>query len=345
MMQRSRNIIKLTICWLLYHSGVLHIYLKLFFLKRTRFPAVIIYYHRFVKNYRDVLDVHPSVNHLITEFAKEIDFLKKYFCVRTLDEVVDTLAKGGRFSKPTVVLTADDGYKDNYDLAFPILKRNNVPLTIFLNTGVVGSERVNWYDRLADVISRTSNKCVRPLAAGDHEDLPLGTLMLKRNAYLKIVQHLKYLSRKEREDYLDDIERQLGAAGPDWMMLNWEEVNEMKKSGIIFGAHTHAHQILTTLMLEDAKNEIKISKDTIEQHLKQPVNHFAYPNGRAEDFSDEHKEYCRLIGFKSVSSTIAGLNHNPGDVWCLKRVGAESPLCVFAVILLRTFLSNQKSRQ
>lgn len=338
MIQKMRNTLKFVICWLLYHSGILSLYLKFFFLKRLQFPVVVIYYHRFVKNYDGILDVHPSVSHLATEFIKEIGFLKRYFCITSIDEVTETLSKGEHFSRPAVVLTADDGYKDNYDLAFPILKKNNIPLTIFLNTGVIGTDRVNWYDRLANVISGTSQKCVRSPAADDHEELPLSTLAFKRNAYLKIVRHLKYLSRKEREDYLDDIERQLGAVAHARMMLNWEEVDLMKKSDMVFGAHTHNHQILTTLTIEDAKNEIKASKDIIEQQIKQPVNHFAYPNGRAEDFSQEHKEYCRFIGFKSVSSTITGSNHTSDDVWCLKRVGAESPLCVFAVTLLRAFL-------
>lgn len=333
-----RNTLKFVICWLLYHSGILSLYLRFFFLKRPQFPVVVIYYHRFVRSHDGVLDIHPSISHPVTEFIKEIDFLKRYFYVLSLDEAADTLSKGRYFSRPAVVLTADDGYKDNYDLAFPILKENNTPFTIFLNTGVIGTDKVNWYDRLADVISGTSKKCVRSPAADDHAELPLRTLAFKRKAYLKIVRHLKYLSRKERENYLHDIEHQLGASGHDRMMLNWEEVNLMKKSDIVFGAHTHNHQILTTLPVEDAKNEIKTSKDIIEQQIKQPVNHFAYPNGRAEDFSQEHKEYCRFIGFKSVSSTITGSNHASDDVWCLKRVGAESPLCVFAVTLLRAFL-------
>jgi len=149
------------------------------------------------------------------------------------------------------------------------------------------------------------------------------------------------ISIEKRDHYLESIEGCLGAFKEDKaLMLNWDEVRLMHGAGISFGAHTRTHPILTQLPPEKAKRDIFDSKECIEGKLGVKVRHFAYPNGRKSDFNEDLRQYCREIGFSSISSFEYGHNKISSDVWHLKRIGPESPISLFAINVTRAFLTS-----
>lgn len=124
-------------------------------------------------------------------------------------------------------------------------------------------------------------------------------------------------------------------------LLNWQEISEMSSNNISFGSHTMSHPILSKMPVESAKEEILDSKSIIEEKTGLPVKHFAFPNGRAEDFNEELKQYCQKIGFESVSTAIYGNNHiDKTDVFALKRLSPGKNMPIFAVDLIRGFLKK-----
>jgi peptidoglycan/xylan/chitin deacetylase (PgdA/CDA1 family) len=125
------------------------------------------------------------------------------------------------------------------------------------------------------------------------------------------------------------------------MMLNWDEVRVMAGNGITFGSHSHTHPILSRMPVAEAKEELLDSKKIIEEQLGQQVKHFAYPNGRIEDFSEELRNYSENIGFESVASVIHGSNNSVnGNQYSLRRITATSPVWLFAAALLRFSVKN-----
>jgi peptidoglycan/xylan/chitin deacetylase (PgdA/CDA1 family) len=106
-------------------------------------------------------------------------------------------------------------------------------------------------------------------------------------------------------------------------MLGWEEICEMADHLISFGAHTHTHPILSKLDETKAKEEIRLSKEIIEKQIGRSVYHFAFPNGRNEDFTDTLRLYCREIGFKSVLSAEYGNTKSVSNPFSLNRVGID----------------------
>ncbi len=92
--------------------------------------------------------------------------------------------------------------------------------------------------------------------------------------------------------------------------------------------------------LEDAKREIADSKRKIEQELGVSVRHFAYPNGRLQDFNEVLRRFCQKIGFDSVCTCNYGNNSQTSDIWGLKRIGSEVPISLFAVNVVRSFLTQ-----
>ncbi len=316
-----KSVIKNIICSILYYSGILHLYIIYVFTRKRSFPAVIINYHRFFRDLDGVIDIEPTVTHLVSDFEKELKFLKRYFDVVSLDEVAAALRAGEAFTRSTVAITIDDGFRDNFELAFPLLKKYDIPATIFLTAGLIGTNKRIWVDQLADMIFAGS-----------------GSFQEKRLTYYAALKRLKDMPLDERDRYLKQAEERVAPeSGKEAVMLDWQQVREMAGARISFGAHTLTHPILTHMPLEDAKKEILESKKTIEQEAGVKVRHFAYPNGRPKDFNEKLREYCKETGFESISTCDFGANRLPSDVWALKRVGSYVPLSLFAMNLLRSF--------
>ncbi|HBR14262.1 MAG TPA: hypothetical protein DD723_01810 [Candidatus Omnitrophica bacterium] len=334
-----RYFIKILICRVLFYSGLLDLYIRFLLQRRKDFTAVIINYHSFVDRLDKAMELDPCVTHRIDDFRKEVRFLKKYFDISSLDRLVEGLKRGELFKRPTVAITIDDGYKNNYDYLFPAIKESQIPVTIFLTTDYIGTNDKIWVDRLGSTFYATSEQFMELTGEVITGKLSLMTLAEKRRAYMMTLSQLKDLPIESRDAYLAEIERKLGKPvsfnKPD--MLNWQQVREMLNNHVSFGAHTCSHPILTSVPVRLAKEEISNSKKTIEEKLGVPVKHFAYPNGRPQDFNEELRAYCREIGFESVSTCDYGANSRPGDVFALKRIGPPVPISLFAVNLIRAF--------
>jgi peptidoglycan/xylan/chitin deacetylase (PgdA/CDA1 family) len=308
------------------------------FLKRKAYPAVIINYHRFTHSLDNFIETHPTVTHLIHDFEQELVFLKKFFDVISLDTLVQTLKEGKTFPRPTIAITIDDGYQDNYDLMYPALREHNIPVTIFINTGVIGTNARLWPNYLEDMFIHTPKNSLTLNGVFQGKTFSLESLTHRREAYVQVLRILKNTNIKERDQYLKSIESKLGKVEyTSRVMLNWEEIREMKQHRVSFGAHTAHHPILTSLPLADAKKEILESKNELEKQLGEPIKHFAYPNGRPQDFNEALRAYCRDVGFESVATCDYGYNHKANDVWALKRIGSEVPISLFAFNVLRAF--------
>jgi peptidoglycan/xylan/chitin deacetylase (PgdA/CDA1 family) len=335
----TKKNLKMILCFAVYYSGALHIYLKYFFLRRKEYPAVIINYHGFMRPGVKTMEDVPIVRVAIDDFCSQLKFLKRYFSIVTLDTIVKNLNEKKLFDKPTIAITVDDGYKDNYDLLFPVLKENGASATIFLVTGFIGTDQKIWTERLLHLITHSKVKELVFEELYPGEEFEMSSWDGKKHAYIRFKHKLKDFSLKKRNEYIDEISRRLGNPpvnfGPT--MLNWDQVREMADAGIVFGAHTVRHPILSKIPIEEAKEEIVFSKEKIEEELGTMVRHFAYPNGLEEDFSIGLAQYCRQIGFESISTCSWGKNQTKEDVWALKRIGSELPLANFAVNLIRFF--------
>jgi peptidoglycan/xylan/chitin deacetylase (PgdA/CDA1 family) len=275
----------------------------------------ILIYHR-VNDEQDPFLGATRVN----AFRQQMEFVAKHFPIVSLDDI----ASGGwrnRGEKFCVALTFDDGYRDNYLNAFPILKALNIPATIFLTTGCVQDGKLPWYDQVALAFKLTARKSLD----WDQHAAPSGTMESAEARIRKMLSTLEWLwglSTDDRVQSLPELFKALRVSPepnlPNFM-LNWTEIREMSKNGISFGAHTVTHPVLSHCKTEDMENEIVESKKTIERNLKQPVNHFAYPFGRYGDFSDDAKKTLRAGGFQTAVTTIPGYNRVGDDLLELKR--------------------------
>ena len=314
--------------WLLTRAGLLRVLLSLmqgwqlrlkerrpvfpFVKRRTERGFMVLSYHRVNDEGDPIFRAVPS-----RRFADQMKVLRRYFNVLPLGELVSRAAVGDIPPK-SIAITFDDGYRDNYENAFPVLKNLGLPATIFLVTGVVGSSAPIWHDRAFSILRQTEVESLHL----DGTKYPLGNVEQRQVALQSILTDLRSLSPQERDRRLDRLAADLGVPEPSYgRKLSWAEVREMAENGFTFGAHTVTHPILTKIPLKDAVREITRSREAIENQLKQPVTLFAYPNGSPDDFNESIERAVKDAGFLCAVTTIWGANNRFSNPFALRRVG------------------------
>jgi peptidoglycan/xylan/chitin deacetylase (PgdA/CDA1 family) len=286
------------------------------YIRRRRNRSIqILVYHR-VNDENDC--VFPGVP--IEVFNEQMQYVAENYQVCTLDDLVQRLQTGD-VPDNALAITFDDGYRDNYEHAFPILNRLNLPATVFLATDAIDSGRMLWHDRVFAALRETRTTALEEFG-GNGSTYPLSTPADKRHALSQLLKFLWSLDDSDRSRWVEKLIQQLGIKAPmgcDGLMLSWDEIKTMSQRGIAFGAHTVTHPILSKLSPQQVKQEIRASKEIIEANVKMPVRHFAYPVGRREDFTEAVKEELKNAGFECAVTTIFGSNDAQQDLFELRR--------------------------
>jgi peptidoglycan/xylan/chitin deacetylase (PgdA/CDA1 family) len=234
-------------------------------------------------------EAHPFFPPLRPEiFEQQMQLLKNCYKVIGLQELVARAARGD-VPERAVAITFDDGYRDNYDYAFPILKKYRFPATVFVATGAIGTGDLIWHDRAFDAFRFATVSRAR-LEDSVVPELVLDTDEAREKSLQVALARAKRLYGDTRQRFIDDIEQKLRPSLPgdsQKRMLNWEQVTEMHAGGIEFGSHTVSHTILSCISRPDMIRELRDSKDELSGRLRTPVVSFAYPNGKNTDFNDE----------------------------------------------------------
>ena len=275
-----------------------------------RSRVFILVYHRVLPD-RSRFDPFGVVISEAT-FRSQVEHIKTSFPIITLGELARQ-HKEGRYEAPLqVILTFDDGYLDNYTHAFPILNQLGVRATFFLITDNVGTERPLWDYELSRAILHSSKRDVHSL------DLPF----LGRLNRISSESDLAWLTRlNERFKSLIDSQRRVALGSlfqqydfaPDSTpefdrSLAWDQVEEMRDSGMEIGSHSCSHPSLARISSEAAILEIDRSKEVIESRLGKPCHSFAFPYGSSRDFNDDLVQHVEKTGYDCCVLNVRGYN-------------------------------------
>ena len=253
-------------------------------------------------------------------FEQQMRYLAGRCHVLRLDEAVNRMRERG-LPDNAVAITFDDGYRDNYTHAFPILKSFNLPATIFLATGALEGGEVLWHDRVFSAFRNTQVEML-PKFGEIPASLPCRSPVERLQAQGEVLKFLWRCDADALREWVQTLENLLSVSyrrPANELMLNWEEITTMAEAGIQFGAHTVSHPILSRLSVERARNEIVGSKLAIEKHLHQEVSAFAYPNGTSADYSQATKALAKEAGYLFAVTTEFGANDSDTDRYELRR--------------------------
>jgi peptidoglycan/xylan/chitin deacetylase (PgdA/CDA1 family) len=269
----------------------------------------------------------------VEDFEYQIRYLYSKCNVMPLDEMLLHLQAKKTLPPKTVAITFDDGYKDNYTNAYPILRKYSLPAIIFLTTCHIDTGELIWSDKVKYAIMNTGRERVELKGLGmyslhSHDD--------RKQAYFDIVSKLKEFLQDEKNLMIKKLLTKLAVSIPNDLGkevgLSWDEIREMSNNGITFGAHTVTHAILTKLPLEETRKEILESKKRIEEEVGMPVTTFSYPNGGPADFNNEIKSILKQNGFMyAVTASPPKLVTPDTDLWELGRIsmGLNIQTCMY----------------
>ncbi|RJP20683.1 MAG: polysaccharide deacetylase family protein [Candidatus Abyssobacteria bacterium SURF_5] len=293
-----------------------------------RFTCKVLSYHRVLP--ADLLSGQLTQRSLLVpaeSFRRHMMYIRKNYRVVTADELARALHSGKGFSQPSCAVTFDDGWRDNYLYAFPILKEFAIPATLFVAVNHIETGQDFWPERLARLLSsiESSNpnldllKEMLPIKANAHstpaEFANLATISLKDKPLARIEQILAQLEAMPglRRNHIR-TERPISY---------WHELEEMIESGLVtVGSHTLSHVILPR---EDDKvrtEEVVRSREIIEEKLRRPVLHFAYPNG---EFDDATESLVKDSGYRSAFTCLNGVNGATTSPYRIRRIHIFDP--------------------
>ena len=286
--------------------------------RRRDFRVYILEYHDFCRHDAEEHEGVVSAARL----RRHLRHLKRNFRLVTVAQAAEALASG--LDEDLLVITCDDGYATNLELAWPVLRDEGVAATIYVTSGFVDGQPL-WFDwgRRALAVLRQGPE---RLSAVGRETLTrvLGPELAARLDPGATVRFLKSVPGADRRAVLDalaDLDLDL-TPGPT--PLTWAQVRELGEAGLEIGAHTVTHPILSRLPATEQETEIAGSRNRIEEATGIRPTTFAFPNGSAEDFGPETVEILRRQGFVANCTTIRGSNPSGCDPLTLKRLGIGS---------------------
>jgi len=194
-----------------------------------------------------------------------------------------------------VVVTIDDGYHDAFDVAFPVFSRSGIPAMLFVTTGFIDGTHWMWWDRVAWVIDAAAP--VRREFRIGHTvcDLDLESTAGREAAWHRVADVCRFLPDERKQEVIAELAADLGvdlrAEPPErYRATGWTQIREMTAGGLLMGAHTVSHPILSRLDADRAAAEITGSGRRLEEELGAWPRWFAYPQGGPADYTDETRE-------------------------------------------------------
>jgi peptidoglycan/xylan/chitin deacetylase (PgdA/CDA1 family) len=286
--------------------------------------VTILCYHRIVADIaraeqETVIGMVTSVE----TFRRQMELVRERCEVLPLDEAAAVLRGERITTRPAAIITFDDGYRDFYDLAWPVLRELGLPATVFVPTAYIGSGQMLDHDRFYLYVMKARSRGLSlrvPLVKAGLSAEKVTALCAEVNP-LRVCSQLSRLSLARREKSLQCLDDFVGDQPEEslngFSLLDWEMTRELASAGISFGAHTDNHVVLTTEEPQTVEREILRSKWTIEEKLGRPVRHFAYPTGK---YNAAVREAVARAGFEVAVTTERRLNRRGDDLLTLGRI-------------------------
>jgi len=266
--------------------------------------------------------------HIHVDDLEEIcELLRDHYTVISLDKALECLRTKQPFPARAVVLTFDDGYRSNYELAFPLLQKYDLHGTIFLATDLVENGANLWWDRLEYALGFTKKESVTFTFEDESVEFPLGKESVRREAFFSMLPLIKGLPQELVGEKITEIEEQLGCSLKSakhkpkiYQPATWKQIREMITDGhVSIGGHTHTHRILGRCKAETIQEELDICRTLLREKAGVEDPLFSYPNGRRGDHTQESRRLVIESGFRCALTTDQGFNQIGDDPFCLKR--------------------------
>jgi len=284
--------------------------------------ASVFMFHRVLPRGEDCYE--PEMVTSKEAFADFLDWLSENYQTVPLDVLVALRGKSIDRKKPICAITFDDGWRDNFTHAFPLLQARTLPATIFLPVRFIGTNRHFWQERLWF--------CIREITKFDNT-LELLEESVRQfpwfapdrriiDSYVSLKSFLMTRASTEAEEFVEELASTIGGDRiSDRAFINWDEVRLMQESGISYGSHTLHHVLLTNATPRTMNTEICQSREELAGRLKTDISGFSYPWGSSNAVSRFQVESS---GYKFAVTTESQLVSTDTNPWLIPRFAVSS---------------------
>ena len=256
-----------------------------------RATPLVVGYHRVVRRfYQEHRGTMPGMLVSRAMLERHLDAIGRRHRFVTLHELGQTLERGDRPPRPLAAVTFDDGYRDVYENAFPLLVKKGIPAAVFVVSDLVGTSDLQVHDKLFLLISRGLSRNSALLAALPPRLTAAGVNRRRREHVHRTASSpagltlalMRSLSRAHVHQLMVDLEAEVGlgdAVDEGLLPVTWEMLSEMHAKDVTIGSHTRSHVWLANEPADVVARETEGSRRSLERRLGASVRHFAYPDG------------------------------------------------------------------
>jgi peptidoglycan/xylan/chitin deacetylase (PgdA/CDA1 family) len=232
-------------------------------------------------------------------FEQQMTWLKSHLTVLSETELLEMIGRKNPAKGHFAVVTFDDGYRDNYELAWPVLRHLEIPAIFFISPALTDQRRLGWWDVIAYLVKQSAKSQVE--IRGEVASIR------------ELHGWMKSLPAAETKNLIETLSQITEVPLPSSelqssQLMTWEQIIEVSQNGIAIGSHTHTHRVLATLDEDQQQWELRESKAALERRLGLPVRTLAYPAGRNGNFTGASERIAEECGYEGAFSFHSGGN-------------------------------------
>ncbi|MFQ5456039.1 MAG: polysaccharide deacetylase family protein [Nitrospirota bacterium] len=303
---------------ILYYSGLAYL-ISLF---ADKGASILIYHSINDKNIFTDNIVYPEI------FERQISYLSKRYNIVPLSLLVEYLYLKKEIPNNWIILTFDDGYRDNLYNVLPILKRYKAAATFYVTADAVKNRMIFFYDRIQSIIEAAKVKNIVVCLDNKQIKFSLSDKKRREDAVLSIVLSIREKESKTQRRFIEYLQKICESETIPYqkspIYLTEDEVEKLHKSGMEIGSHTISHNNLKRLSQRELDKEISGSKETLEEIIGSKITAFSYPFGKKDTYNNSIKEMVKQAGYRSAVTTIFGKVNLDSDLYALPRIGVRN---------------------
>jgi peptidoglycan/xylan/chitin deacetylase (PgdA/CDA1 family) len=269
---------------------------------------------------RGVIEATPA------QFDEQMGWLRRRFHVTELEEVRAYAKNPSLLRRCSVLVSFDDGYRDNVEVALPILTSHGLRAAFFLPTAFVDTTRLAWWDQIAFMVRQSSRD---QIVLHYPREITFCVKELSRESTIQSILGLyKHEDTRDTERFLRDVEEACGvdlpSSAPERLFMDWTEAMQLARAGMGLGSHTHTHEVLAKGTRSQQLQELCTSRDLLREKVGVTPVALAYPVGSQASFSATTQACLREAGYELAFSYYGGVNTPDAIVpFDLKRLSLD----------------------
>lgn len=261
-------------------------------------------------------------------FLEQMKILKKNYHLLSINDIVEYTRHGMALPPNAVVVTFDDGFRNNFENAAPILTDLKIPTTFYISAGMINTNLIFWVDKLELAFTHSKKKILELKISNLNKTYSLSTIESRISALEEVKMICKQTPLQQRHALVDEVLALLDVdpydfVSDDNLAMDWRELRTLSDQPLFeIGGHNMYHDVFTSLNEEDLQLEVSLTIDLLRYHLKKKIIHYSYPEGGSKHFDKKCIEILKSSGIVCCPTAIDGVNEDVQfeDLFYLKRI-------------------------